>query len=69
MRGDPAISLDDLQTYYRGVFFASVALKGRMARLGPESRDALREIGRYQRMVKAHREALQQTVEMHRAER
>jgi hypothetical protein len=65
MRGDPPISLEELLTYYDGVFYATVALKGRIAKLGPESRPAVREIGRYQTMVKAYGDALQATASMH----
>jgi hypothetical protein len=65
MRGDPPAELDYLLAYYRGVYFATVALKERLAKLGPESREAVREVGDYQRMVKAYWEALRQTVDMH----
>lgn len=69
MRGDPAIGLDDLLVYFRGVHFATVALKGRMAKLGPELRPAIREVGRFQRMVEGYSEALRQTVELQRERR
>lgn len=64
MRGDPAISFDDLLIYYRGVYFASVALKGRLAQLGPDSRAAVREVGHFQRMVKTYWDALSETAEL-----
>ena len=66
MKGDPAISLDDLVPYYRGIFFATVALKGRLAKLGPEARPAVREIGRYQTMAKGYLDALVETRRMQR---
>ena len=66
MRGDPPATLDYLRAYYRGVFFATVALKGRLADLDPPSREAVREVGRYQTMVKGFADALEQTVELHR---
>ena len=66
MKGDPAISLDDLVPYYRGIYFATVALKGRVAKLGPEGRPAVREIGRYQTMAKGHLDALVETRRMQR---
>lgn len=69
MRGDPPASLDALLTYYRGVYFATVALKGRLAKLGPRGREAVREVGRYQRMVKRYWEALQETERLHRERR
>ena len=65
MRGDPPAPLDYLQTYYRGAYFATVALKGRLAKLEPSCPEAVRAIGRYQSMVMAYRDALNQTAEMH----
>lgn len=66
MRGDPPARLDYLLTYYRGVYFATVALKGRLAKLGPECRVAVREVGRYQSMVKRYWDALKETEQMRR---
>jgi len=66
MRGDPPAELDYLLVYYRGVYFATVALKGRLAKLGPECREAVREVGRYQSMVRGYRDALTETEQMHR---
>lgn len=57
------MSLDDLVVYYRGIYFATVALKRRVARL--EDRSAFREIGRYQAMSKAHLDALVETRKLH----
>ena len=66
MRGDPPAQLDYLLAYYRGVYFATVALKGRLGRLGPEYVEALHEVGDYQTMVKGYWDALKETAEMHR---
>ena len=66
MRGDPPAGLEYLRTYYRGVFFATVALKGRLAKLEPPCREAVREIGRYQSMIKSYSAALDETLELHR---
>lgn len=68
MRGDPPANLDYLLAYYRGVYFATVALKGRLGRLGPEYRGAVREVGDYQAMVKGYWDALKETAAMHRRE-
>ncbi len=68
-RGDPPISLEALVPYYNGAYFASVALKGRLAKLGPEGRKGVEEVGRYQRMVLSFREAIQQTAELKRGQR
>jgi hypothetical protein len=65
MRGDPPAELDYLLTYYRGVFFATVALKGRLAKLGPECRDAVREVSRYQTMTKRFLDAMKATEQLH----
>jgi hypothetical protein len=67
VRGDPPAKLDYLLAYYRGVYFASVALKGRLAKLGPECREGVREVDRYQTMVKRYWEALQATAYMKRS--
>lgn len=64
MRGDPPAELDYLLTYYRGVYFATVALKGRMAKLGPDCREAVREVGRYQAMIKRFWDAMQETKQL-----
>ncbi|MGH2796626.1 MAG: hypothetical protein ACRDM0_02885 [Thermoleophilaceae bacterium] len=66
MRGDPPARLDYLLAYYRGVYFATVALKARLARLGPEGREGVRAVGRYQTMVERYRDALVETERMHR---
>jgi hypothetical protein len=66
MRGDPPVELDYLLAYYRGIHRATIVLKGRLARLGPEYREAVREIGDYQAMVKGYWDALTETAAMHR---
>ena len=68
-RGAPPISLEALQPYYNGVYFSTVALKGRLAKLGPECREAVREVGRYQQMVVEYRAAIAKTVEMKKGRR
>ncbi len=65
-RGDPPISLEALLPYYNGAYFASVALKGRLARLGPEGRRAVEHVGRYQQMVTRFRDAIRETIELKR---
>jgi hypothetical protein len=55
----PAMPLDKLILYYRGVFFATVALKRRFGQL--KDRAAFREVERYQQMVKEYRGAIQET--------
>jgi hypothetical protein len=62
------ITLEELLTYYRGVFRATVALKKRFGRWGRRGRDAFREVSKYQTMVQRYREALAETVELKREE-
>ena len=69
MRGDPPAKLDYLVAYARAVYFATVALKGRLARLEPEATAAVSEVGRYQSMMKRYWDALAETREMHRSQR
>jgi len=61
-------TLDTLIPYYRGVYFTTVALKKRFAKWGRSGREAFREVGKYQTMVQRYRKALEQTVELKRAE-
>ena len=65
-RGDPPMSLAALVPYYNGAYFATVALKGRLGRLGPDGRAALQEVSHYQKMVTEFRQAIQQTIELKR---
>jgi peroxiredoxin len=57
----PRISLDELLTYYRGAYFATVALSGRFGGWGRSGRKAFREVGSYQAMLLAYRRALEDT--------
>ncbi len=57
-----AMSLEELVPYYQGAFFASVALKGRLADRG--EREAVSEISSYQGMVRDYRDALRATADM-----
>jgi hypothetical protein len=62
-RGDPPMSLEALVPYYNGAFNVTVALKGRLAKLGPEGRAALQEVSHYQQMLAEFREAILKTIE------
>ncbi len=55
------MALENLVPYYRGVYFATVALKKRFGAWGRSGREALREVGRYQEMVVRYRQALDKT--------
>ena len=58
------MTLEALQPYYRGVFFATVTMKRRFGALGREGRGPLKEVSSYQRMVRQYREALAETAEL-----
>ncbi len=55
----PAMTLEQLVPYFRGVFFTTVALKSRFGEI--KDRDAFKEVDRYQRMVKEHQGAINET--------
>jgi hypothetical protein len=57
----PPMTLEQLIPYYRGVFFATVALKRRFGEM--RDRNAFREVDRYQQMVKEYRGKIQENVE------
>jgi hypothetical protein len=65
-RGARPITLEELYPYYNGVFFSTVAIKGRLARLGPEGSKAMEEVSHFQKMITQYREAIQKTLEMKR---
>jgi hypothetical protein len=58
------MSLEALVPYYNGAYFATVALKGRLGKLGAEGRAAVHEVSHYQQMLAGFREAIQQTIEL-----
>jgi hypothetical protein len=65
-RGDPPINLEALVPYYNGAYNVTVALKGRLGKLGPEGRAALQEVSNYQKMLIEFRDAIRQTVALKR---
>lgn len=65
-RGDTPITLEALVPYYNGAYFATVALKGRLAKLGPAGRAAMQEVSHYQQMVIEFRDAIRKTIELKR---
>ena len=62
------MTLEELLIYYRGVFFATVALKKRFGAWGRSGREAFKEVSGYQTMVRRYREALEETVKLKREE-
>jgi hypothetical protein len=61
----PPMPLEQLGPYYRGVYFATIALKKRFGSWGGRGRDAFKEVGRYQAIITGYREAIRRTVELH----
>jgi hypothetical protein len=64
-RGDPPFTFENLLPYYNGAYFASVAIKGRLAAAGQV--DAAREVTAYQEMVTEFRDAIRETAKLRRA--
>ncbi len=58
-RGDPPFKFENLLPYYNGAYFASVAIKGRLAAAGQA--EAAREVTAYQEMVVEFRKAIIET--------
>jgi hypothetical protein len=64
-RGDPPFKFENLLPYYNGAYFASVAIKGRLAAAGQA--EAAREVTAYQEMVTEFREAIRETAKLRQA--
>ena len=60
--------LDQLLTYYGGALAATVALAGRFGAWGRSGRKAFRAVSGYQAMLRAYREALEDTARLQREE-
>jgi len=63
-----ARQLEELTTYYGGVFFTTVALKKRFGGWGRSGKKALREVDAYQQMIRRYMRALEETIELKRQE-
>ncbi len=55
------LELDQLLVYYRGAYFATVALTKRFGEKGRSGRSALREMSGYQAMIRRYISALEET--------
>jgi hypothetical protein len=64
-RGDPPIKFENLLPYYNGAYYASVAIKGRLAAAGQV--EAARVVTAYQEMVTEFREAVRETAKLRKA--
>lgn len=59
----PAITLEQLVPYYRGVYFTTVALKKRVAGMKSDGREASTEVDSYQALTNGYMEAIKETRE------
>ena len=57
----PAITLEQLVPYYRGVYFTTVALKKRVAGMKSDGREASTEVDSYQALTNSYMEAIKKT--------
>ncbi len=64
-RGDPPLKFENLLPYYNGAYFASVAIKGRLAAAG--QLEAARQVTAYQEMVTEFRDAIRETAKLRKA--
>jgi peroxiredoxin len=60
-----AMELEQITSYYRGVFFTTEVLKERFGRLGRAGKDALEEMDAFDQMVRSYIEALEETIRLH----
>lgn len=60
----PAQTLEKLVPYYRGVNFTTIALKKRFGSWGRSGKDALREVEKYQAMIRHYQKALDETTKL-----
>jgi hypothetical protein len=64
-RGDPPFRFENLLPYYNGAYYASVAIKGRLAAAGQI--EAAREVTAYQDMLVEFRNAIIETHKLRQA--
>jgi len=58
------MELEQITSYYRGVYFTTEVLKGRFGRLGRPGEDALEEMDAFDQMVRSYIEALEETIRL-----
>lgn len=59
----PGITLEQLQPYYRGVYFATVSMKKKLADEGLQGESIAKRVNDYQGLVTEYNAAVQETVE------
>lgn len=60
----PAQTLEKLVPYYRGVNFTTIALGKRFGSWGRSGKDAIREVEKYQAMIRHYQNALNETMKL-----
>ncbi len=59
----PAITLEQLQPYYRGVYFATVSMKKQLADEGLQGESIAKRVNDYQGLVTEYNAAIRETIE------
>ena len=59
----PAMTLEQLQPYYLGVYYATVSMKKKLADEGLAGENIAKRVNAYQGLVSEYNEAIQETVE------
>ena len=59
----PAMTLEQLQPYYRGVYFATVSMNKKLADEGLQEENIAKRINDYQGLVTEYNAAIQETIE------
>ncbi len=60
----PAISLNNLEVYFKSAFSSSVALKHPLSKISAGSKEVLQIVNQYQGMVREFRDAVQETIRL-----
>jgi peroxiredoxin len=64
-QGRPAMELEQLTHYYRGVYFTTTLFEERLTASGGSGKRAFGELSPFQRMVNRYIEALEETIRLH----
>jgi len=59
----PAITLEQLKPYYRGVYFATVSMNKKLVDEGLQGESIAKRVNHYQRLVTEYNAAIQETLE------
>jgi hypothetical protein len=59
----PAMTLEQLQLYYLGAYYATIAMQKKLKDLGPQGEDSYKKVSDYQKLVNEYSEAIQETAQ------